>query len=91
MSLLGTIYGYGYNPKRKEVMFKLQIGSIPEIQIVMGAESFIPDLDFMAKDKKLVHFISEVRKRKDLPTDHKFEPGEEEIRWKEEWDNKMGQ
>ncbi|GAF94511.1 unnamed protein product, partial [marine sediment metagenome] len=49
------------------------------------------DLDFMAKDKVLAHFIAEVKKRKDLPIDYDFGPGGSEIKFNQEWENKMGE
>ena len=91
MALVGTVYSYGYNHARKEIIFKLQVGTMPEIQIVMSAEAFIQDLDFVRKDQRLAHFISEIKKRKDLPINYDFGAGGSEIKFNpEEWDKRMG-
>ena len=89
MALIGTQYSYGYNHKRKEVVLKIQIGTMAPIDIVISAEAFFQDIDFIAKDKKLVHFLAEVRRRKDLPTNHNF-GDEAEIKFDpDEWGKKM--
>jgi len=89
MPLNGTVYTYGYNHQRKEVFFRIQIGTSPVMEFAIGAEAFIYDLDFIRKDTKLSHFISEVRKRKELPTDFDF-GSEAEIKFDaDEWGKKM--
>jgi len=91
MALAGTVYSYGYNHQRKEVFFRIQVGTMPMIEIVMGAEAFIQDLDFIKKDQKLAHFISEVRKRKELPANYDF-GAQAEIKFDaDEWGKKMGE
>ena len=87
----GTIYNYGYDHQRKEVVVNFRIGSSPPIEIIMSAEAFLFDLEFMANDQKLKHFISEVKKRKDLPVDYDFGVGGSEIKFDpKEWEGKMG-
>ena len=82
-------YSYRYNHKTKEVIAKVQIGFQPPVDIVMGAEAFTQDIEFMANDKKLAHFLSEVKRRKDLPTDYDFGK-DAEIKFDEgEWDQRM--
>ncbi len=89
--LIGTQYGYGYNHKRKEVIIKLQIGAMPPVEIVMGAEAFCQDIDFISKDKRLAHFLGKVREMKDLPVDYDFGEGGGEIKFDpKDWDSKMG-
>ena len=68
----GIRYNIGYNHKRKEVMLILQIGSQPPVEFVMGAESFIQDLDFITHSEGLKKAIDVIRVRKDLPIDYDF-------------------
>jgi len=86
----GTSYNYGYDHQRKEVVIHLQVGSTPPVEIIMSAEAFCFDIEFMTKDKKLKHFISEVKKRKDLPADHDFGAGGSEIKFNpDDWEGRM--
>ena len=85
----GTSYSYAYNHTRKEIIIRMHVGTNQPFEIVMGAEAFIQDIDFVRKDKKLAHWLGEVRKRKDLPigtpgadAEIDFNPGE--------WEDKMG-
>jgi len=86
----GTMYSYAYNHARKEIILRVHIGTNTPTEIVMSAEGFFSDLEFIRKDKKLAHFLSEVKKRKDLPVDYDF--GENaDIKFDEnEWDKRMG-
>ena len=89
MPVVGTMYSYAYNHARKEIIIKAHIGSNQPVEIVMSAEGFFQDIDFVRKDKKLDHWISEVRKRKDLPADHNF-GADAEIKFNSgEWESKM--
>ena len=90
MPSTGTMYSYAYNHIRKEVILRIHIGTNQPIEIVMSAEGFFQDIEFVRKDKKLAHFIAEIKKMKDLPANYDFGPGGSEIRFNpEEWDNKM--
>ena len=89
MPLNGTLYSYGYNHQRKEVIIKFQMGTSPPVEIVTGAEAFIQDLDFIKKDQKLAHFISEVRKRKELPVTFDFGASSEIKFNPEDWNKLM--
>lgn len=85
-----TQYSFGYDHKRKEVVFNLKIGSSPPVQFIMSAEAFIQDILFMNNDQQLAHFLGEVRKRKDLPVDYDFGAGGSEIRFDpKEWEDRM--
>jgi len=85
----GTLYSYAYNHTRKEVIIKVHIGAMQPIEIVMSAEGFFQDIDFIRKDKKLAHWLTEVRKRKDLPIDHDFGANTEIKFNPDEWEGKM--
>lgn len=90
MPLTGTQYNYGYNHQRKEIIITFQVGTMQPVQIVMSAEAFLQDLDFIRKDKKLAHFLAEVGKRKDLPVDHDFGAGGSEIKFDpKEWQERI--
>ena len=83
-------YSYIYNHKTKEITCNFQVGSSQPVKIITGAESFIQDIDFIKNDPKLAHFLSVVRIRKDLPIDHDFGPGGDEIKFNpEDWEGKM--
>lgn len=81
---------YGYNHKRKEVTFVLQVGSQAPVKFIMAAEAFIQDLESFSNDPQLAHYLAEVRRRKDLPIDYDFGAGGNEIKFEpKEWENKM--
>lgn len=82
-------YSYKYRHDTKEVMITLQVGMTPPMSALMSAEAFIQDMEFMANDQKLAHFLSIVRKRKDLPIDYDF-GAEAEIKFEpKEWEGRM--
>lgn len=86
----GTSYRYGYNHKRKEVIISFQVGTTPPVELVIGVEAFFQDIDFIRGDRQLAHFLAEVRKRKELPSDHDFGPGGGEIKFNpDDWEGKM--
>lgn len=88
---IGIRYNFTYIHKRKEVVISFQVGTMPPMQIVMGAEAFSQDIDYISKDQRLVKFLAVVKVRKDLPIDHDFGPEGGEIRFDtKEWDDKMG-
>jgi len=88
---MGMKYSYGYNHKRKEVIFRFQIGSIPPIEIVMGVEALLQDLDFIRNDKTLAKFIESIREAKDFPIDHDFGSGKGDFKFDpKDWEEKMG-
>ncbi len=85
-----TQYAYGYDHKRKEINFMLTIGSQAPVNFTMSAEAFLQDLVFMNKDPQLAHFLTEVKKRKDLPIDYDFGAGGSEIKFDpKEWEDRM--
>jgi len=85
------VYNYQYQHKTKEVIVNLQIGFSSPLKAVLSAEAFIQDIEFMAKDPKLAHFLSEVKKSKDLPIDHDF-GADSEIKFDpKDWEEKMGE
>ena len=88
MPTTGTMYSYAYNHARKEVILNVHIGTNQPISIVMSAEAFIQDIEFARKDKKLAHWLAEVKRRKDLPVNA---PGAtDEIQFNpEDWEGKM--
>jgi len=89
MAETGTVYSYQYNHLRKEVILKFQVGSMPAMQIVMSVEAFFQDIDFIRKDKKLAHWLVEVRKRKELPVNYDFGVNTEITFNPGEWEDKM--
>lgn len=86
---VGMRYGIAYIHKRKEVVISLQVGSSLPIEIVMSAEGFCQDLDYIIADKKLAEIIEGIRNRKDLPADHDFGAGGGDFNTKE-WEDRMG-
>ena len=87
----GIRYNVLYIHARKEVVIDFQIGSMPPIHIVMSAEAFCQDLDFLTKNEGLAKYLAIVRERKDLPVDHDFGPGGGQMGFDPKgWDNKMG-
>jgi len=87
---MGIHYNVGYNHQRKEVIVIFKIGSMPPIEVVMGAESFCQDLAYISKDPNLAKFIADIRERKDLPVDHDFGAGGGGLKFDpKEWENKM--
>jgi len=88
----GTMYNYAYNHARKEIIIMVHIGTNKPIEIVMSVEGFFSDIEFVKKDKKLAHWLSEVKKMKDLPVDYDFGPRGAAIKFDEEdWNKKMGE
>lgn len=82
-------YNLIYSHKTKEIILTFQVGSSPQVKLIMGAEASIQDFDFLKKDPKLAHFLFEVRKRKDLPIDYDFGTNAE-IRFDpNDWEGKM--
>ncbi len=87
----GIAYRIDYLHKRKEVVIKFQVGSTPPIEIVMSAEGFLNDLEFIKNDKHLAHLLSIIKERKDLPIDHDFGPSGGDTKFDpREWEDKMG-
>lgn len=87
----GMRYNASYNHKRKEITFIIQIGTMPAQEIIMGAEAFLQDIEFIINDKKLAMFFAKVREIKDLPIDHDFGAGGGEIKFNpKDWEGKMG-
>ena len=88
---VGTRYSYTYLHKRKEIVIQFQVGTAPPVEIIMGAEAFIQDIDYMSKDENIPKFLAIVRERKDLPIDYDFgEGGKQGDFNSKEWEDKMG-
>jgi len=91
MMPIGIRYNFTYIHKRKEVVTTFQVGTMPPFVIVMGAEAFCQDIDFIGKDRNITNFVVNVKERKDLPIDHDFGASGGEIRFNPlEWEGKMG-
>ncbi len=89
--MVGISYRIDYIHKRKEVVVRFQVGSMPPIMIVMGAEAFCQDIDYISKDKGLSALLSFIKERKDLPIDYDFGAEGGDKRFSPgEWENKMG-
>jgi len=86
---VGMRYHVGYFHKRKEVVVVLQVGSMPPVEFVMGAESFFQDIEFIRNDKALSKTMEHIRECKDLPADHDFGTGGGDFDSRR-WDNMMG-
>jgi len=88
MPQVGTMYNYIYNHLRKEVVIVVHVGTNKPVEIVMSVEGFIADIEFVKKDKKLAHWLAEVKRRKDLPVSHDF-GAEADIKFGEDWNKLM--
>lgn len=87
---VGIRYQVNYIHKRKEVLIRFQVGTMPPIEIVMGAEAFCQDIAYIINDKGLAKFFANVKASKDLPIDHNFGAGGGDIKFdQKEWEDKM--
>ena len=68
----GIFYNVQYNHKRKEVTVLFRVATRVTAGIVIGAEAFIQNFDFIRNDKNLAKLVEAIRERKDLPGDHDF-------------------
>lgn len=88
---IGIRYNVTYFHKRKEVVVEFQVGSMPPFHIVMAAEAFVQDFDFIKNDESLAKYILTIKERKDLPVDQDFgtQGGDKRFDPKQ-WEDKMG-
>lgn len=86
----GIAYRVQYDHKRKEVTVIFRVGSMPVVEIIMGAEAFCQDFDYISRDQNLAKFIADIRERKDLPVDHDFGVSGGGLKFDpKEWEDKM--